>query len=404
MAKPDIRQPALAVRGVRVASSASGMRYRGRDDLALIEVQPGGSVAVLFTRNAFCAAPVELSKKHLSTAQPRYLLINAGHANAGLGELGVRDAMDCCSALAALAKIERTQVLAFSTGVIGERLPVKKIVEALPSLLNNLSVDSWQAAAAAIMTTDTFAKWYSIEIELAATRVTLTGIAKGAGMICPDMATMLAYVATDLKIDKVASQRVLKSAGQSSFNSITVDGDTSTNDACALIASGASGVDWATLETQDQDKFLASLSEVMGELAKMIVCDAEGATRLIQIKVSQAKSYQEARRIAYTVAHSPLVKTACSAGDPNWGRIVAAIGRSLTEPLDMKSVECYIGDHRFFHNGAVDEDYSETIARKTMAQTEIVLQVRLGRGDHSASIMTSDLTEEYVRINANYRS
>lgn len=398
------RLAVLPVSGVRVATVASGIRYRTRDDLVLIEIMQGGTTAALFTRNAFCAAPVVLSKKHLTITQPRYLLINAGNANAGLGEIGIQDATLCCKELATLAGVETQQVLTFSTGVIGKRLPTDKIVNALPILLEGLSVDRWQEAATAIMTTDTVAKWYSTSLELAKTQVTLTGIAKGAGMICPNMATMLAYIVTDIKINQTILQQLLERACQSSFNSITVDGDTSTNDACVLIASGASGLDWGALDTSEQNKFFSALLKTMENLAKMIIGDAEGATRFIKIEVSQASSYQEARNVAYTIAHSPLVKTACSAGDPNWGRIVAAVGRSVAEPLDINRISCYIGDCRFFYNGALDTDYDEVAAREIMAQPQIVLRIMLGRGEDSAFLWTSDLTEEYVRINADYRS
>lgn len=394
----------IPIQGIRIATFASGIRYQGREDLALMELSEETQSAVCFTRNAFKAAPVILSERHLNTATPRYLLINAGNANAGTGLQGITDAENCCGHVADLTGVTTQQILPFSTGVIGERLPASKITDAIPDLLAKLAPDNWEEMAQAIMTTDTFAKWFSVEVPLASQTISITGVAKGSGMICPDMATMLAYIATDIKVDKETLERLLQDALAVSFNCITVDGDTSTNDACALLATGACGVDWALLDTSDKEAFFKALKTVMQELAKMIVQDGEGAGRFIEIRVEQARSCEEARQVAYTIAHSPLVKTAFAAADPNWGRIIAAIGRSGLEALDMDKVSCFIGNHRLYHRGTVDPDYDEATAKAIMEKSEVGLKVTLDRGTQSALIWTSDLTEDYVRINAEYRS
>ena len=417
MAKPHKPIP---IKGIRTAAGFAGIRYQGRKDVALIELSEETHTAVCFTRNAFKAAPIILSEKHLDEAQPRYLLINAGNANAGTGSEGIDDAEACCSKLARHASltveddkddteasyqsITEQQVLPFSTGVIGERLSASKIIEVIPDLLATLAPDNWDAVAQAIMTTDTFAKWFSKEVSVGTKTVSITGVAKGSGMICPDMATMLAYVATDIKVDQQTLKSLLKDALAVSFNCITVDGDTSTNDACALLASGACGVDWTSLSTSDKEIFFEALKTVMQELAKMIVRDGEGASHFIEIRVEQARSREEARQVAYTIAHSPLVKTAFAAADPNWGRIIAAVGRSGLESLDMNKLSCFIGDHRLYHCGTIDPDYDEAIAKAAMEKPDVSLRVLLDRGAESALIWTSDLTEDYVRINAEYRS
>lgn len=394
----------LPVAGFRVAAAACGIRYRGRDDLALIEVAEQTAAAAVFTRNRFCAAPVVVAGKHLAREAPRYLLINAGNANAGTGEAGIADAETCCAELARLAGVAPHRVLPFSTGVIGEQLPCDKITAQLPGLLAALSEDGWLAAARAIMTTDTMEKWRSCRVACGGGEAVLTGIAKGAGMICPDMATMLAFVATDLQMDAQTAQELLREACALSFNSITVDGDTSTNDACVLLASGRSGVRWRDLDDAGRGRFAAALNGLMQDLAKAIVRDAEGATRLIAVDVRGAASVGEARAVAYTVAHSPLVKTACYAGDPNWGRIIAAVGRSPVEGLDVSRIVCYLDEHRIFSDGAQAAGYDERRAAKIMSAPEFTIRIELGRGDAAAVIWTSDLTEDYVKINADYRT
>ena len=394
----------VPINGIRLAAVAAGIRYSGRDDLVLIELSETTDTAICFTRNAFKAAPVILSEAHLNVTQPRYLLINAGNANAGVGQMGIDDATACCQGVADASSVAIEQVLPFSTGVMVERLPASKIIATVPDLLAKLSPNNWEAAAQAIMTTDTVAKWFSAEVMLGVETISITGIAKGSGMICPDMATMLAYVATDLKADQRTLQLLLQETLATSFNCITVDGDTSTNDACALLATGASGVDWESLSASDRDAFSETLKTVMQELAKMIVRDGEGASHFIEIHVEQAKSHQEARQVAYTIAHSPLVKTAFAAADPNWGRVIAAVGRSGLEALDINKVSCFIDDYCLYHRGALDPNYDEATAKAIMDKPEVCLRVSLDRGIEGALIWTSDLTEDYVRINAKYRS
>ncbi|RUM93825.1 MAG: bifunctional ornithine acetyltransferase/N-acetylglutamate synthase [Thiothrix sp.] len=388
----------LPVAGVRLASCAAGIRYQGRDDLVLIELSEGSQTAAVFTQNRFCAAPVVIAKRHLQKAVTNYLLINSGNANAGTGEVGLKAAIDCCSAVSD----EVDSVLPFSTGVIGEQLPVKKITACLSGLKKDLNDGAWPLAAQAIMTTDTLAKGFSKQITLDGKIVTVTGIAKGAGMIRPDMATMLAFVATDAGISKSTLQAWLEELVTDSFNSITIDGDTSTNDACVLIATNTSGV--AVKNDDDQSRLKLALKGVFSQLAQSLIRDAEGATKFICIEVEQAASREEARTVAYTVAHSPLVKTALFASDPNWGRILAAVGRAPLDELDVQKVDILLGDVAVITAGEPDEKYTEAQGKAVMEQEEITLTIALGRGQRSAKVWTSDLSHGYVSINADYRS
>lgn len=390
------------VAGVRLASAAAGIRYIDRTDLSLIEFAEGTRVAAVFTRNRFCAAPVLLARDHMQAAATRYLLINSGNANAGTGDAGLEDARDSCAALAALTGVAVQQVLPFSTGVIGERLPVKRLVMALPELVAALAPDHWVTAARAIMTTDTIPKGVSKTVALEGGEVTITGICKGAGMIRPDMATMLAYVATDAMIEQEALQQLLNEANALSFNAITVDGDTSTNDACILAATACSGI--ALISDRDRTNFSRALTEVMQHLAQALIRDGEGATKFITIKVDQALSVDEARTVAYTIAHSPLVKTALFASDPNWGRILAAVGRAPIKSLDLGGVNIRLGDVKVISAGEPDATYTEARGQAVVDRDEILIHVSLGRGQDEATIWTSDLSCDYVKINADYRS
>jgi glutamate N-acetyltransferase/amino-acid N-acetyltransferase len=318
------------VPGVRLSTAAAGIRYEGRDDLLLIELAEGGTCAAVFTQNAFCAAPVTVAREHLAKGPVRYLLINAGNANAGTGSSGLRAARETCRLLAGMAGCAMSRVLPFSTGVIGEDLPVDPFAQSVPALLSGLAEDNWASAAAAIMTTDTVPKLVTHQVGLSGGVVTLTGIAKGSGMICPDMATMLAYVATDAEVPQAVLQALLQQAVAGSFNAISVDGDTSTNDACVLLASGSSAVRVDAADSADGRRLGDGLNTLCSELAERIVRDGEGATKLVRIRVASAADRDEARTVAYTVAHSPLVKTALFASDPNWGRILAAVGYRST--------------------------------------------------------------------------
>ena len=390
--------------GVRAGGVEAGIRYQQRLDLALIELVPQYNAAAVFTTNAFRAAPVLVAKRHLQSCQPRFLLINAEHANAGMGDQGVTDALTCCEAVADYAKCDAQQVLPFSTGVIGERLPVKAITSAIPALFRSLSADGWLAAAQSIMTTDTMPKGLSKRIVIDDKSVTITGIAKGAGMIRPDMATMLAFVMTDMKIAGGKLQAMLYELVNSTFNCITVDGDTSTNDACVLIATGNSGMELSQLNDSNVGGFDQALKDVFKHLAQAIVRDAEGATKFVTIKVQGAKSQQEGKVVAWTIAHSPLVKTALFAGDPNWGRILAAVGRSDVRDLNVSQVEVYLGELCIVRQGMICDDFREEQARKIMQDDEFTIMINLNRGQASSSIWTSDLSLDYVRINAEYRT
>ena len=393
-----------AVAGIRLAVAAAGIRYQGRDDLLLIELADGGTAAAVFTRNAFCAAPVVVAREHLKKGPVRYLLINAGNANAGTGDTGLRAARETCRLLAGMAGCAMSQVLPFSTGVIGEDLPVGPFAQAIPDLLGALREDRWPDAAAAIMTTDTVPKLAAREVELSNGSVTVVGIAKGSGMICPDMATMLAYVATDAAVPQDVLQAMLVNAVEPSFNSITVDGDTSTNDACVLMASGASGSEVSGLDSVDGRRLGAAIEAVCRELAQMIVADGEGATKLVRIQVEGAADTAEARAVAYTVAHSPLVKTALFASDPNWGRILAAVGRAGVDQMAIERIQIWLGDTRIVLHGGRDPAYTESAGQAVMEQTEIPIRIDLGRGQAQTEVLSCDLSYDYVRINAEYRS
>jgi glutamate N-acetyltransferase/amino-acid N-acetyltransferase len=392
------------VAGIRLAATSAGIRYRDRADLVLIELAEQGSCAAVFTRNAFCAAPVVVAREHLEQGPPRYLLINAGNANAGTGETGLRAARETCRLVADTAGCATTQVLPFSTGVIGEDLPLDPFVQAVPGLLGGLDGANWDAAAVAIMTTDTVPKQVEHQVELTAGRVTIRGIAKGAGMICPDMATMLAFCATDAAVPDAVLQTVLIDAVADSFNAITIDGDTSTNDACVLMASGASGITVDALDSADGQRFAAAVRRVCLDLAEQIVRDGEGATKLVRIRVDEAADRDEARQVAYAVAHSPLVKTALFAGDPNWGRILAAVGRAGLDALAIASVRIWLDEVSIVRDGGRDPEYTEAAGQAVMARDALTVRIALGRGTESVEVMTCDLSYDYVKINAEYRS
>ncbi|WP_456412346.1 bifunctional glutamate N-acetyltransferase/amino-acid acetyltransferase ArgJ [Thiolapillus sp.] len=399
-----VRTEVFPVAGVRLAAVAAGIRYQGRDDLALMELADGSAAAAVFTRNAFCAAPVILARRHLDQADPRYLLINSGNANAGTGEAGMAASRESCRLLAAAAGVAPNQVLPFSTGVIGEDLPTDPFARAAPDLLSSLGEDNWLPAARAIMTTDTVPKLASRRFQVEGKTVTVTGMSKGSGMIRPDMATMLAFVATDALISSSRLQPVLEAAVGPSFNSITVDGDTSTNDACVLVASGAAGVEVDAEATASGRAFRQAVNEVCMELARAIVLDGEGATKLVEIVVEEAGSEAEARGVAYTVAHSPLVKTALFAADPNWGRILAAVGRAGVSNLDISKVRIWLDDVCIVSQGKRDAGYTEEAGQSVMNQPGFAIRVALGKGQARTRILTCDLSYDYVKINAEYRS
>lgn len=392
----------LPVSGIKLATVAAGIRSAGRPDLVLIDAGPEASIAAVFTRNVFCAAPVQVARDHLRKGQPRYLLINAGNANAGTGLEGLNHAHQTCSALAKFTGASATAVLPFSTGVIGEPLPVGRIVDRLPYLLQNLREDGWLDSACAIMTTDTVAKGFSREVMLSGGCIRFTGIAKGSGMIHPDMATMLAFIGTDAQIDPALLQRLLSKAVEVSFNRITVDGDTSTNDALVCIATGVSHI--SIMNDEDLCLFTEALHALCKSLAEAIVRDGEGATKFVIVEVQNARNEQEAKKVSEAVALSPLVKTALFASDPNWGRILAAIGRSGVDGLRMDRVDVYVNGVQIVAQGGRSPDYSEALGQEAFAEEEVRIRIELGLGSSNYEKLTCDLSHDYVRINAEYRS
>ena len=388
------------VDGIKIATTNAGIRYQDRDDMVLMTISEGSNVAAVFTQNKFCAAPVIGAKRHLLTHKPRALLINAGNANAGTGEIGFENMQFSCETVAQKLSLEPEQILPFSTGVIGEQLPMDNILSGISDLTSNLQEDNWFAASSAIMTTDTIAKGASKQIDIGGNTITITGICKGSGMICPDMATLLSYVATDAKVDQSSLQKILESATDKSFNRITVDSDTSTNDSLVLIATGKSDV----RVDENTDKFVSALNELMQTLATAIIRDAEGATKFVNIEVFNGLTEKDCKEIAYSVAHSPLVKTALFASDPNWGRILAAIGKAKVDHLDIDKVNIKINDQSIIESGQPAKSYSEEIGQSVFAQDEITITIDLCAGDAAYNVWTSDLSHEYVSVNADYRS
>lgn len=398
-----ISAPLLAVAGVKIGVAEAGIRKAGRRDLVIFELNEGTQVAGVFTRNAFCAAPVHVARRHLAGGDIRYLLVNTGNANAGTGEQGMRDAEQSCRELAALAGVRPEQVLPFSTGVIGEPLPVDRLIAGLSPALQALQTDNWLAAAEGIMTTDTRPKGASSQLALAAGTVTITGISKGAGMIKPNMATMLGYAATDARVAQASLQKLMSQAAERSFNRISVDGDTSTNDACILIATGASGVEIVE-GSAEWAPFAEAVIALFVELAQAIVRDGEGATKFVTVTINGGASSDECLKAAYAIAESPLVKTALFASDPNWGRLLAAIGRSGIEQLDTGKIGILLNGVRIVERGGRCATYTEEQGQQAMAPEDIVIDVELARGQVSETVWTCDFSHEYVSINADYRS
>jgi glutamate N-acetyltransferase/amino-acid N-acetyltransferase len=393
------------VPGFRLGTACAGIKTPDRRDLVVMELAEGSSCATVFTRNAFCAAPVTVAREHLAAAAPRYLLVNTGNANAGTGEQGLRDARRCCEALAETAGCVPEAVLPFSTGVIGEALPVAKIEQGIPAANAKLSDDGWLNAAHGILTTDTVPKGASHHLVIDGHTITITGIAKGSGMIRPDMATMLAFIATDAAVDGEVLQACLKDAVEHSFNRITIDGDTSTNDACVLVATGQGSLPRITDTGEHCTRLAAAIAGICVELAQAIVRDGEGATKFVTVAVEQGADCDECLKVAYTIAHSPLVKTALFASDPNWGRILAAIGRSGIPDLDLQGVDIHLDDVCIIRGGEPDREYTETAAgQAVMDRDAFTIRVALGRGEFFERVWTCDLSYDYVRINAEYRS
>lgn len=392
------------IAGVRIGVASAGIKKPGRKDLVIFELAPTTQVAAVFTRNAFCAAPVRIARAHLQAAETRYLVINTGNANAGTGQQGEADARTTCSALAELAGVKAEQVLPFSTGVIGEPLPMPRLLAALPQGMDVLDAAHWAEAAQGIMTTDTLPKGASVRCDIHGQPVHISGIAKGAGMIKPNMATMLGFIATDAQISQALLQQLLTDAVNASFNRITIDGDTSTNDACVLVATGHSAVVTAE-DGEALTIFAQALQQVMVQLAQAIVRDGEGATKFVTIQVQGAATESEALEAAFTIAHSPLVKTALYASDANWGRILAALGRAPgLEDLDISRVSLHLNDVLLAEQGGRAASYTEAAGAAVMQEAEITIRVHLGRGQAQETVWTCDFSHDYVSINADYRS
>ncbi|MDG2019223.1 MAG: bifunctional glutamate N-acetyltransferase/amino-acid acetyltransferase ArgJ [Porticoccaceae bacterium] len=389
------------VEGFRLGTTSASIKVAGRKDLVLMEIPQGSTAAAVFTQNKFCAAPVIVAKQHLQQAQPSYLLVNTGNANAGTGEQGISDSLSCCQAVANATGTDFHQILPFSTGVIGEPLPVETICAAVPAARDQLSENGWADAAEGILTTDTRAKGASTQFDIQGSTVTISGICKGSGMIKPNMATMLGFVATDASIDEELLHAALRKANGKSFNRITVDGDTSTNDAVVLVATGASGVE---IDETNFDQFLTQLTDIFVQLAQSIVRDGEGASKFVTVNVEGADNVQEALSVAYAVAESPLVKTALTASDPNWGRILAAVGRADVNDLDVSKIQILLNSVLIAENGARAVSYTEAQGQQAMQAEDIEITIQLNRGQVCETLWTTDLSYEYVRINAEYRT
>lgn len=394
-----------AIRGIRLGAAEAAIKKPGRKDLLLIELAQGSRVAGVFTQNAFCAAPVQLCRERLATTTGmRALLINAGNANAATGAGGLADARTTTAVVAAALGCEAEQVLPFSTGVIGQRLPVERMLVAIPAAVANLAATGWNEAACTIMTTDTVPKGASRRVRTSQGMVTVTGIAKGVGMIYPNMATLLAFIGTDARLTDAAAKACLEQAVAASFNSVTVDGDTSTNDSCLLVATAQVGRDEIDAVHPDYAVVAEAVTAVCIELAQAVVRDGEGATRFITIDVEGAATVAEARLAAYSIAHSPLVKTAMFAGDANWGRIIMAIGKAGIDALDPARVDVALDEVQLLVGGEPHPDYREEHGSAVVAKPEFTIRIGLGRGAAKTRVWTCDFSYDYVRINAEYRT
>jgi glutamate N-acetyltransferase/amino-acid N-acetyltransferase len=397
------------VAGVEIGFAEAGIKKPNRKDVLVMKLAPSATVAGVFTLNRFCAAPVQIAKAHLAAAKTSgkpiaALLVNTGNANAGTGELGLSLANETCVALAAQLGVDADQILPFSTGVILEPLPAAKVIAGLPQAVAGLKADNWYNAAEAIMTTDTQPKAASRTVTIGGHSVTMTGISKGAGMIKPNMATMLGYLAFDAKVAQPVLDELVKHAANHSFNCITIDGDTSTNDSFMLIATGAGSLEVRSTSQPEYAQLRDAVTELSLFLAQAIIRDGEGATKFMSIIVEEGASVEECRKIAYSIGHSPLVKTAFFASDPNLGRILAAIGYAGVDDLDVSKLNLYLDDVWVAKNGGRNPDYKEEDGQRVMQKSEIVVRVKLARGAASATVYTCDLSHDYVSINADYRS
>jgi len=393
-----------SVEGVKISSVSSGMYNNKRLDLSIIEINSTASVAGVFTKNKAKSPSVLISQENLKKNKPRFLIVNAGNANAGTGKDGYNDAIKYCQSLANKSNCSIDDILVFSTGVIGQRIKVKNIINSIPFLLNNLNTNKWNEFSQSILTTDTENKIITKKFKIAGEFITITGVTKGSGMIMPNMATMLSFVATDMQIPKKILSKILQDITNISFNMITVDGDTSTNDSSILIATGKSKIFYNKLTSCDKNKFNNILQSVYIELAKKIIKDGEGATKFITINVDKVSTFKIAKEIAMAVANSPLVKTALFAEDPNWGRILSAIGNVNTNVKDLSSIELRLGKILIYKNNKLNSKYREGAAKKYLKNKNIDINIKYNTGLFKATVWTSDLSHEYININADYRS
>ena len=392
--------PFNKIRGVRLAAVASGLK-KDSLDLALIELDENCVCSAVFTQSSFAAAPVLISREHLKDESSRYILVNSGNANAATGNEGFENAIRCCESVAEMAGLKKEAVLPFSTGVIGEPLNYQKIQSAIPSLFEKLAADGWVDVARAIVTTDTTIKISSHEIEIGDKAVKITGVAKGSGMIQPNMATMLSFLATDALIDRKVLDKIISEVCQKTFNRITVDGDTSTNDACVLISTGGSGVDCNKSPKLDLVK--EGVFQVMRDLAMAIVKDGEGATKFVEVRVKGGKTKLDSRNIAYSIANSPLVKTALFASDPNWGRLVMAVGKADAS-IDASKIDIHLNNLLLMKTGQIEKNYTEEKGFVEMKKSSIIITINLNLGQHEEIVWTTDLSYDYVKINSEYRT
>jgi glutamate N-acetyltransferase / amino-acid N-acetyltransferase len=393
------------VNGIELGYAEAGIKKPGRKDVLVMKLADTATVAGVFTKNRFCAAPVQVSRAHLASGKPiRALVVNTGNANAGTGEPGMANAQRTCAELAKVLGLDAEQVLPFSTGVILEPLPVEKVVAGLPAAVANLKADNWFNAAESIMTTDTQPKAASRTVTIGGHAVTMTGISKGAGMIRPNMATMLGFLAFDAKVAQPVLDQLVHHAADNSFNCITIDGDTSTNDSFILMATGAGSLEVNSVDSPEYAALRDAVTAVSLDLAQQIIRDGEGATKFITVTVENGKDVEECRKIAYAISHSPLIKTAFFASDPNLGRIVCAVGYGGIEDLDVSKMDLYLDDVLVVQGGCRNPGYKEEDGQRVMKKAEILVRVKLGRGSASATVWTCDLSHDYVSINADYRS
>ncbi len=392
------------IKGIKLSSISSGMYKKKRLDLSLMEISDGSSIAGVFTINKGRSDTINISEKNLKKTNPKFIIVNSGNANAGTGKEGFNDIIKYSKVLANIANCKIEDILVFSTGIIGERIKYKNIIESLPSLNKNLSDNGWEAFSKSILTTDTTVKKISKTISLSGKKINISGVTKGSGMIMPNMATMLSFVATDIKISKSILIKILKKITEKSFNMITVDGETSTNDASILISTGKSSTNFNNLKKNEKDLFLNTLENIYKDLAKMIVKDGEGATKFITINVKNTATFSDAKKIAMSIAKSPLVKTAIFAEDPNWGRILSAIGNVQTKVKDLSKIEIYIGNFLVFKDNQINKNYVENRVKKYLKNDNVDITIKYNGGKESATVWTTDLTYEYIKINAEYRT